>query len=673
MKIGKIILFLLFCSHYTFSATPITVDASHKMLLYLHPDSHMLYGIDTITVNQGPIQFFLHKKCEISVTSLKDGRSVEILPFVSDKEWLKDASQFNLIGNDVYVVHWSGMFNDTVNQVTNGREQVADAPGGVIGLQGVYLPPSALFYPTSEQTIHQYVVSISMPSNWIPITTGLREKIRIESDGMIQWSFGGPYLLDGITIAAGQYQVERSDTLGIVIETCFSEKRKSLSKTYLEWAKKYIARYQKEIGVYPYPCFSMVEAFFGAGFGMPGFTFLGSEVIALPFIVESSLGHEVLHNWWGNGVFVRWEDGNWCEGLTTYGADWAYKEDQGVLQGVEYRANSIKSYASYVHQGNDFPLKEFTSRSSGATRAVGYNKSAFFFHTLKQKIGKEAFQRGLQRFYSNHKFQYANWNDLRLCFEETSGQSLGNFFEHWLNTTGAPTVKLHRYKLSKKNLILTLEVIGTPKIERLPIYCFTEKDTTVTYVAVKEGSFTVKLPLTRMLKSFAIDPRFDCWRMPAIGELPPTLSDLYGSTLVHGILAEGIDTVYQKGMQELATILFDSIVWVDKPLESYSTVVFFGKPEQIFQKKFSQFFSNGKTVLNQVEFLGGSVVSYLSDTGQLLGFVSAPTIEDIHYLKRKAPHYGKYSYIGFQSDGTNVLKGTWPVTRHSLRIEVTAF
>ena len=54
---------------------------------------------------------------------------------------------------------------------------------------------------------------------------------------------------------------------------------------------------------------------------MPSFTLLGAKVIRLPFIVSSSYPHEILHNWWGNGVFVDVQQGNWCEGLTAYLAD----------------------------------------------------------------------------------------------------------------------------------------------------------------------------------------------------------------------------------------------------------------------------------------------------------------------------------------------------------------
>jgi hypothetical protein len=54
---------------------------------------------------------------------------------------------------------------------------------------------------------------------------------------------------------------------------------------------------------------------------MPSFTLLGSRVIRLPFILYSSYPHEILHNWWGNSVYVDYARGNWSEGLTSYLAE----------------------------------------------------------------------------------------------------------------------------------------------------------------------------------------------------------------------------------------------------------------------------------------------------------------------------------------------------------------
>jgi aminopeptidase N len=99
-----------------------------------------------------------------------------------------------------------------------------------------------------------------------------------------------------------------------------------LARKYLAATHRYLALYDELIGPYPYKKFAMVENFRQTGYGMPSFTLLGSRVIRFPFILSSSYPHEILHNWWGNSVYVDYDSGNWSEGLTSYLADHLIRE-----------------------------------------------------------------------------------------------------------------------------------------------------------------------------------------------------------------------------------------------------------------------------------------------------------------------------------------------------------
>src|SRR5690625_7493030 len=90
---------------------------------------------------------------------------------------------------------------------------------------------------------------------------------------------------------------------------------------------------------------------------MPSFTLLGPQIIRFPFILHSSYPHELLHNWWGNGVCVDFDTGNWCEGLTAYMADHLIAEQRG--EGADYRRDILQDYSDYVTPENEFPLSDF--------------------------------------------------------------------------------------------------------------------------------------------------------------------------------------------------------------------------------------------------------------------------------------------------------------------------
>jgi hypothetical protein len=109
---------------------------------------------------------------------------------------------------------------------------------------------------------------------------------------------------------------------------------------------QYIEMHNALIGPYPYAKFALVENFWETGYGMPSFALLGPEVIRFPFILHSSYPHEILHNWWGNSVFVDDATGNWCEGLTAYLADHLVQEQQA--KGAEYRRGTLQKHRDYV-------------------------------------------------------------------------------------------------------------------------------------------------------------------------------------------------------------------------------------------------------------------------------------------------------------------------------------
>jgi len=88
------------------------------------------------------------------------------------------------------------------------------------------------------------------------------------------------------------------------IYTYFYPDNAGLSARYLEAAARYIGFYAELFGPYPFEKFAVVENFFPTGYGFPSYTLLGSAIIRLPFIIDTSLPHEIAHCWWGNGVLV---------------------------------------------------------------------------------------------------------------------------------------------------------------------------------------------------------------------------------------------------------------------------------------------------------------------------------------------------------------------------------
>ncbi len=318
-------------------------------------------------------------------------------------------------------------------QVLGNRAATADPAGS-------FMPGAAGWYPDAGK-LFSYRLTLKLPAGQKGLVPG---KLTEESDTAAGYraSFEFPQPADGIDLMAGPYTVsERSLSLAdgqkIRVRTWFHEELVPLAQGYLDDSARYIERYSKLIGAYPFAMFSVVSSPTPTGFGMPSLTYLGREVIKLPFIRATSLGHEVLHNWWGNGVYPDWQTGNWSEGLTTFLADYAYKEAESDNAARDMRLGWLRDYAA-VPAGEDTALKDFTSRHHGIASIIGYNKAAMVFLMLRDKIGTAAFERGLRLLWEKKRFQTASWADLEAVFSEASGQSQAEFFRQWVTRPGTP-------------------------------------------------------------------------------------------------------------------------------------------------------------------------------------------------------------------------------------------
>ena len=91
----------------------------------------------------------------------------------------------------------------------------------------------------------------------------------------------------------------------------------------------------------------------------------------------------------GNSVYVDFDKGNWCEGLTAYMADHLIKEQRG--QAEEYRRSTLQKFTDFVNDEMIFRWVSFLSRHDGSSEAIGYGKSLTVFHMLRNLVWRWKF------------------------------------------------------------------------------------------------------------------------------------------------------------------------------------------------------------------------------------------------------------------------------------------
>ena len=537
--------------------------------------------------------------------------------------------------------------------------------------QGSFLPAGSGWYP-APTPLFTYRLALSLPDGQRGLVEG-----RLVSEEPVR-AGGGNYRAvfeytapaEGIDLMAGPYVVgekvlKRGSGPPIRLRTYFYPEIAKLSEGYLQDSAKYLERYAGLIGPYPYTEFSVVAGPLPTGFGMPTLTYLGADVIKLPFIRGTSLGHEILHNWWGNSVRADVGRGNWSEGLTTYMADYAYKEEESAQSAAAQRLAWLRDFAA-VPEDQRRPLTAFRSRTHGAEAAVGYGKAAMLFVMLRDRIGAEAFQRGIRGFWEKKRFEAASWDDLREAFEEASGGSLRGFFAQWLERSGAPTLQIaHARARSLPNpdefgLYLTLTQSAPAYALRVPVEVVFQAGSEMREVEVDRERQIVRLALPQPPKGVRLDPELRLWRTLDPAQVPPILRQWIVARSPRLAVASH-DPAVRRAAEELARALFESPF----ALTDAATTAKPGGPVLLvglYDDIDATLAREGLAPRPRVLAGRGTAQAWTvqADKGRTpLMVISGRDAESFRALARPLPHYGTQSWLAF--DGARVIeRGVWP-------------
>ena len=680
-----------------FFAIPINLfsqETHHELDASIFINEHRIELVDEITFPQDYLDvnpdLVFTLNANLKVYSPDEKIMIKEIPEKENKNARVPVKTYTILipemtGKEIILrLGYSGIIND---DITTGAAEYArgfSETSGIISEKGIYLAGSTNWVPKFRNVeLISYILDVTIDPEWGIVSQGTRT-INETKEGEKRIRYESPEPMDEIYLIGGKWTEYSIPTGRVLFQAFLRTPDEKLANKYLGATQGYLSMYEKMIGPYPFTKFALVENFWETGYGMPSFTLLGPKVIRFPWILYSSYPHELLHNYWGNSVYVDYETGNWCEGITVYMADHLLKEQQG--QGAEYRQSTLQKYTDFVTQENDFPLNEFLSRNNSAEEAVGYGKSMMMNNMLRTNFGDENFLKAYSKFYRDNKFRKAGFSDIQTSFEEITGSDLNSFFYQWTQRPGAPSLELSGVSVNKtsSSYELSFHIVQTQLEEAfeldIPVYVYLEGETELRSTSLHMNKKTKDFLLKFNEKPIRIDvdPRFQIFRRLDRNEVPTTLTQLFGATNAAVILPSEspslenykkiaeIWKVTQEAQGKNLEIVFDNEL---QKLPSNKSLWVFG-----FENKFSTLVkipSNYTRELsaeqkNQAELYRneGSIIYAIQNPGNqefTLGFVGSRQPEAIEGLGRKLPHYGKYSYLGFEgTEPENKLKGIFP-------------
>ncbi|MEM6299033.1 MAG: M1 family aminopeptidase [Bacteroidota bacterium] len=160
---------------------------------------------------------------------------------------------------------------------------------------------------------------------------------------------------------------------------------------------------------------------------------------------DDMIAHEIVHHWFGDLVTCEsWANLPLNEAFASYGEFLWQEHKYGVEEAHYLWEEQLENYL-YEAKFKREPLIRYRySDREDMFDSHSYEKGSLTLHLLRQLSGDEAFFASLKLFLERHAYKSAEIHDLRLTFEEVTGQDWNWFFEQYFLRAGHPVVSVEQ-------------------------------------------------------------------------------------------------------------------------------------------------------------------------------------------------------------------------------------
>ncbi len=169
------------------------------------------------------------------------------------------------------------------------------------------------------------------------------------------------------------------------------------------------------------------------------------------------VAHEMCHHWFGDLVTIEnWANLTLNEGFANYSEYLWAEHKYGKLKADEHRQTELNGYLTSSANGLHPLIHYRYANREDMFDAHSYNKGGLILHYLRSYLGDEVFFQSLATYLEKYQYTAVEVDELRMAFEDTSGEDLHWFFDQWFLKKGHPDFTIsNTYDEVSKTLIVT--------------------------------------------------------------------------------------------------------------------------------------------------------------------------------------------------------------------------
>ncbi|SFC74621.1 aminopeptidase N [Flexibacter flexilis DSM 6793] len=188
---------------------------------------------------------------------------------------------------------------------------------------------------------------------------------------------------------------------------------------------------------------------------------------------DGIIAHELFHQWFGDLVTCEsWSNLPLNESFANY-SEYLWAEHKFGIEQADFDGQQEKQQYFRESQRKREPLiRYYYNDREQMFDSHSYAKGGRVLHMLRKYVGDEAFFESIKRYLLKNQFSSVEIHNLRLAFEEVTGEDLNWFFNQWFMSAGHPELEVN-YSYSDKKVWLkvrqTQDSLYSPKTYRLPL------------------------------------------------------------------------------------------------------------------------------------------------------------------------------------------------------------
>ncbi len=306
-----------------------------------------------------------------------------------------------------------------------------------------YLMYPARWFPVSDYSVDRFAsdFKITVPDSYRVIASG-NSSVEKSAAGMRteRFQFTNASFPGSIAIVKGEPKTVNSE--GGVSTQFYVRESSAVVQAYGDEIAKAMVFFG---GIYGLPVkknLTVIETESGTpnGYAAPGIIFFSPRGLTLP-VSQKLVANEVARQWWEALVSPTTRNHMWIQnGMARY-SEIMYLESLNGASALEGEVHDTYVEALTVEQPPLIQagrLEDYSPEYWAATAGKG----AAVAHMLRGIMGDENFQKMLKAVPDRFAWKSINTEDFRKVAEEFAGQSLQGFFLQWIESSGAPELKM---------------------------------------------------------------------------------------------------------------------------------------------------------------------------------------------------------------------------------------